>query len=103
MSSPHPQPQPRRQPTVRIPSHHSRPDSIDAEHLQQTLETRGWQLIRERIERMIAADVQALETVRAEELQRLQGGLARLRRVLQIPKIIDQEIRAREEKARKAK
>jgi hypothetical protein len=77
-------------------------DPVDLEHLRQTLETRGWQMIRERIE-------EALDTARAQldtegieaEFYRAQGRVAAYRKVLEIPGILQREIREREAQAEK--
>ncbi|NWG75083.1 MAG: hypothetical protein HXY24_10835 [Rubrivivax sp.] len=79
---------------IRIP-----PDQTDLEHLRQTLETRGWQMIEARVREMIATAQAQLEIQEAgPELHRTQGQLAALRRVLQLPEILAREIRAREER-----
>jgi len=79
---------------IRIPA-----DRVDLEHLRQTLETRGWQMIGARIAEMATQAQAQLEIQDAgPELYRAQGQLAALRRVLEVPGILAQEIRAREQR-----
>jgi len=79
---------------IRVPA-----DRVDLEHLRQTLDTRGWQMIGGRIAEMATQAQRQLEIQDlGPELYRAQGQLAALRRVLQVPGILAQEIRAREQK-----
>lgn len=73
------------------------PDKTDLEHLRQMLETRGWQMIEQRIRQMIVGAQGQLELLEGgAELHRTQGQLAALRRVLQLPQILAREIKERE-------
>jgi len=83
---------------IRVP-----PDKTDLEHLRQTLETRGWQMIEQRVREMLETVAGTLEiSAEPPELYRAQGQMSALRRVLQVPGILAKEIRAREEKRGKA-
>jgi len=76
-----------------------KPDAIDLEHLQQTVGTRGFQLIDTRVQDMLATARASLETqADPHDFYRAQGRVEALRRVLELPAILAKEIREREAK-----
>ncbi len=77
----------------------TKPDSIDAEHIRQTLETRGWQLIEARIKETLEATRGQLELAELPPAQyRAQGAVRALRLVLNVPEILLREIAQQEER-----
>lgn len=76
-----------------------RGDGIDLELLEASVETEGYQRIRARIERMIAASSADLEAADSwEKVLRLQAELKTLRRVIALPVILADEMRKGESK-----
>lgn len=63
-------------------------DRQDAEHVEQTCRTRGWELVRERIESMAIQAGGELEEAPLDKVPRLQERIAILRRVLELPQIL---------------
>jgi hypothetical protein len=73
-----------------------RRDSIDLCALREVQEHAGFRLITERIEKMTRIDTDQLKTCAPEQLARLQGRIAALETVLQLPAILYKEIREKE-------
>lgn len=73
-------------------------DAIDIDHVQEMVRTRGYQILHQRIERLIAGQMAALEAAEAvDDIRRAQGQLSALRTVLRLPDTL------RNEALRKAK
>lgn len=73
-----------------------RGDGIDLELLEDTVASEGYARIRHRVEAMIVAASNELEAADTwEKVTRKQAELHTLRRVLGLPKILADEIRAR--------
>jgi hypothetical protein len=66
-------------------------DKIDAEHLAETLRSRGYEMIRSRIEKAIAAEMEALIGAKPENFQLVQGRIRGLQIALSVPGILQQE------------
>jgi hypothetical protein len=68
-------------------------DSLDAEEVAATAESRGWQIITERVESMIEGYRSQLETEeRVNETTKIRGAIAALRTVLRLPTILQGEV-----------
>jgi hypothetical protein len=64
-------------------------DRVDADLIEQVVQSRGWQLIRQRVEHEIERERTALEQPGPEtETAWRRGKLAGLRDALQIPKLL---------------
>jgi hypothetical protein len=71
-------------------------DATDLEHLRQMVATRGWQMITERISDMIATELATCASSESvDAIRKAQGALAALGRVVELPEILDRELRAR--------
>jgi hypothetical protein len=77
-------------------------DATDLDHLRQSVNSRGWQMMLERI-----AEMQTSETATCcasesspKMIRKAQGALAALATVLKIPEILEREIRDRSRQAR---
>lgn len=67
-------------------------DGIDAEHVRQTVESPGWQLIRQRIERTISLKVsELLQPLEPVKTTQVRGMIEALTLVLDIPRILQAE------------
>ncbi len=74
----------------------SKLDRTDIEFLKQTCATRGWQLFQDRVKTMLETERAGLEAAsEVREVQRLQGSISTLRRVLELPTIMEAELRKR--------
>jgi len=74
----------------------SKLDRTDIEFLRATCGTRGWQLYQERVKAMLETERTGLEAAsELREIQRLQGSISTLRRVLELPTIMEAELRKR--------
>lgn len=74
-------------------------DGIDAEQIEQTLGSRGWQLIRQRIEKTLAVKLAELEQPADQVVTaQIRGYIAGLRLSLGVPAIL---IREGEENAKR--
>lgn len=69
-------------------------DSIDLEHLRQVIESRGWQMIRERYMKIldgkvreVCGDLDSTATAKA------RGAIEALRTCLDVPKILADELK----------
>jgi hypothetical protein len=76
---------------------HLRRDQLDIDHLQSTLESPGFQLLREKQQQMLQQLLKQLETER-EDVRYVQGQIHALRRVFELPEILTKEI-AQKQKA----
>lgn len=73
-------------------------DGIDAEQIQDTLESPGWQLIRQRIERTLVGKIGELEKPSDEvTTAQLRGQIAGLRTALNVPDILLNEAKENRE------
>jgi hypothetical protein len=79
------------------------PDVADLDELERIVETNAWALYRAKLVDMIAEHVRVVENPAslAKDIRASQGALAALRRVAELPKIIEHEIRGRAVKERK--
>ena len=67
-------------------------DGIDAEHVRQTCESPGWQLIRQRIERTTSLKVtELLQPLDPVKTAKVRGMIEALNLALDIPRILQQE------------
>jgi len=74
-----------------------KPDSIDLEHLEQTLRTNGYAMILARQKQMVEQAVGLLiGAADPPTMYRLQGSIDALRRAIAVPEILAAEIRVRE-------
>lgn len=68
---------------------HNHLDGIDAEQVQRTTQSRGWQLITERLNKTLAGMVTDLERPHSEvDTATIRGTIAGLRLALGVPKIL---------------
>jgi hypothetical protein len=67
-------------------------DLTDRDHLRQTLSTRGYQIIQERMEEMLEAARLKLESMEGADLLKQQGRVAMLREILRLPDAIAEQI-----------
>lgn len=82
----------------------SRPayDTTDLDHLRQTVNSRGWQMISERISDMLTTEAGTCSSTESlKAWRKAQGALAALNRVLKIPEILEREIRERMSKSKR--
>ena len=75
-----------------------RHDSIDLEHLEQVLESAGYQIVLQDLHAAIEAERVALETAEHDDYRYVQGKLAGLRAAVRLPqerrkKMVEQERR----------
>ena len=70
-------------------------DRMDMQHLQQTLTTRGYQIVHERLTEMLEHERMQLETLTGPELSRQQGRVAMLRATIALPRQLLESLRAR--------
>jgi hypothetical protein len=69
-------------------------DSIDLEHLRQVVESRGWQMIRERYSKMLDGKVRELcADLDVVQTAKVRGHIEAMRTCLDVPKILTAEIR----------
>lgn len=67
-------------------------DGVDAEHIRQTAETFGWQLIRERLLRTVAGKVEELKRpLDAIQTATARGMIEGLELALNVPRILEAE------------
>jgi HAMP domain-containing protein len=72
-------------------------DRTDLEELRSTVASGGWQMLRERLTQMVETERLNCETAAAlDEMRAAQGAVRALRRVLELPSILEREIRAKE-------
>lgn len=81
------------------PRKRDRVDLVDAELIEETLRSRGWQLIEQRIAETVAAQMRALIQPQTEiETATLRGLISGLQLAVSVPKILKNEAK---ESARK--
>lgn len=78
----------------------ARLDLTDRDHLRQTLSTRGWQIMHERLEDTLNGERLKLETLTGEDLLKQQGRVSMLREVLKLPEALETSILRRLEGGR---
>lgn len=83
---------------MKIATHAETPlDGVDREHLEQTLRTRGWQIIERRLVAMLQRESGRCESTDDElSIRRAQGAVAAVREVLALPAGILREINERQ-------
>jgi hypothetical protein len=83
---------------VKIPTHTEAPlDGVDREHLEQTLRTRGWQIIHKRLVEMLGRESDRCHCADDDvQVRRAQGAVAAIREVLALPAGILREINERQ-------
>jgi NAD/NADP transhydrogenase beta subunit len=73
-------------------SYSARGDQLDIDHLRQTVEHPGYGLIEAKL-RMMLDDMRAKLESEREDVRYVQGQIATMRRVMELPVIIEKEIR----------
>lgn len=68
-------------------------DSIDLEHLEQILRTRGWEIYRERVREMqVQAGVDLINAETVEQFHERRGALKTINRIADLPAILTKEL-----------
>lgn len=70
-------------------------DSIDAEHIQEVLDSAGWQLIKQRLMKTLDGKMRDLVRPQLEiETATLRGAISSLELALKVPEILIQETKS---------